>query len=84
MSIRMLSRCGAVLLFATVATGCSTGGGTPQAGARATMPDIVCLWNRSKCMYEGPYEPGEEAYAEREAARLNRAEAAKLRRSAGW
>jgi len=31
-----------------------------------------CRWNRSACMYEGAYEPDEEAYAEEEAQRLNR------------
>ncbi len=32
-------------------------------------------------MYEGSYEPGEEEFAEEEAARLNKAAQKKLRRS---
>ncbi|QAA93685.1 hypothetical protein CKA81_07415 [Pollutimonas thiosulfatoxidans] len=84
MFIQTLSRCGAVLFLAAVISGCSTG--SPEAGPSASSrsPGLFnpCTWNRSSCMYEGRYEPGEEAYAEEEARRLNRAAAAKLRRSA--
>jgi len=83
MSIRTLSRCGLALALAAVVSACSTGTGA-SGSAAASKPDAVCKWNRSKCMYEGPYEPGEKDYAEEEAARLNRAEAARLRRGFGW
>lgn len=42
-----------------------------------------CQWNRSSCMYEGAYEPGEGSYAEEEARRLNRAASERLRRNSG-
>lgn len=43
-----------------------------------------CERNRSRCIYEGSYEPGERDYAEDEAARLNRASSARLSRGLGW
>lgn len=39
-----------------------------------------CQANRNSCLYEGAYEPGERAYAQQEASRLNQAELARLRR----
>ncbi|PLC55074.1 hypothetical protein CR155_05095 [Pollutimonas nitritireducens] len=39
-----------------------------------------CTWNRSSCMHEGSYEPGEREYAEQEAKDLNKASSKKLRR----
>lgn len=49
-------------------------------GATYVRASTPCQWNPSACMYEGSYEPGEDVFAEREAARLNRAEAARLGR----
>ncbi|WP_459616428.1 hypothetical protein [Bordetella sp. 2513F-2] len=79
MSIRTLSRCGAALFLAALASGCSSG---PSSGGVGRLFN-ECTWNRSGCMYEGPYEPDEEDYAEEEAARLNRAESQRLRRRFG-
>ncbi len=68
-AVRSPLRWGALLLLA-LAAGCS-------AGADLTNK---CRWNRSSCMYEGAYDPGERDYAEEEAARLNRAELKRMRR----
>jgi len=77
MFMESLGRYGVALVLFALASGCSSiGFGSSDRGGE-------CRWNRSKCMYEGPYEPGEKDYAEQEAARLNQAEAAKLRRSSG-
>ncbi|MDS1142005.1 hypothetical protein RE432_16300 [Pusillimonas sp. SM2304] len=76
MLIKTSSRCGMALFFAALVSGCSS-----VAPASSERPN-ACTWNRSSCMYEGKYEPGEEAYAEQEAKRLNRAAVSKLRRSA--
>lgn len=38
-----------------------------------------CAENPRSCLYKGRYEPGERDYAEREAARLNRASLERLR-----
>jgi len=73
MPMPSLGRIGVVLFLAALVSGCSLLGFGDS--------DNECRWNRSKCMYEGPYEEGERDYAEDEAARLNRSEAAKLRRS---
>src|SRR3546814_14698984 len=86
MSIQKLIRCGLVLGLAAAVSGCSllglgdsdheqsVGGGAPHSSA--------CAWSPDRCMYEGQYEPGEAAYAEQEARRLNRAALERLRRSA--
>lgn len=76
MFIQMSSRCGMALFLAALVSGCSS----VEPGS-SDRPN-ACTWNRSSCMYEGKYEPGEEAYAEQEAKRLNKAAAGKLRRSA--
>jgi hypothetical protein len=69
MVVRTLIRCGAVSLLVLIA-GCGT----------ASDLANECRWNRSSCMYEGTYDPGERDYAEEEAARLNRAELRRIRR----
>lgn len=66
MSIQMVFRSGFALCLVALMTGCS-GSGTSRLFNE-------CTWNRDACMYEGAYEPGEEAYAEKEARRLNRAQ----------
>lgn len=75
MIIRMMSRSGAVLGLTALLAACSSGGATH-------VPTLVneCTWNRSSCMHEGRYEPGEREYAEQEARELNRASSARLRR----
>jgi hypothetical protein len=42
-----------------------------------------CRVSRGGCGYEGSYDKGEKDYAEDEAARLNQAEAERLRRATG-
>lgn len=76
MSIRIFSRCSVLLALVTVISGCSMIG-LGESPAHTNE----CQWNRSSCMYEGRYEPGEEAYAEQEAKRLNRAASLRLRRN---
>ncbi|TEA75658.1 hypothetical protein ERD78_09440 [Allopusillimonas soli] len=82
MSIQTLSRWGAVLFAAAFVSGCSLIGLGDSDGddGRAN----ACKRDRSSCMYEGRYEPGERGYAEEEAKRLNKAASARLRRSADW
>lgn len=80
MSIQRLSRYGVALALAAFVSGCSMLGFGDE-GSKDASRSNECKWNRSSCMYEGRYEPGEEAYAEEEAKRLNRAAAAKVR---GW
>ena len=77
MSIQTYSRCGAALFLAALVGGCSLSG--PRTSDRYNE----CKWNRSSCMHEGSYEPGERDYAEQEAKRLNQAASGKLRRSSG-
>lgn len=52
----------------------STGHGAASYGA------MECRYSPDRCAYDGPYEPGERAYAEAEARRLNQAELERLRR----
>jgi len=81
MSIRTIGRYSLILGLATLLSACSIlGFGGSEDGTAKTSN--ACKWNRSSCMYEGRYEPGEKAYAEEEARRLNQASAAKLRRNA--
>ncbi len=74
MIIRIMGRSGVVLGVAVLLAACSSGG--------TNVPKLVneCTWNRSSCMHEGRYEPGEREYAEQEARDLNRASSARLRR----
>lgn len=74
MAVLRLSRWIALLMAALVA-GCSV------IGSGSDRND-ECRGKRSSCMYEGKYDPDEREYAEEEAARLNKAEARRLRR--GW
>lgn len=73
MIVSSLNRCAALLLLALVA-GCGAGGGAADRGRDE------CRWNRSNCMYEGAYEPGEREFAEDDAARLNKEALKRLRR----
>ncbi|MDQ2147161.1 hypothetical protein RBI22_00435 [Alcaligenaceae bacterium C4P045] len=75
MSVQSFKRSGAALLLLALVSGCSSGG----AGSSSLVNK--CKWNRSACMYEGSYEPGEAQYAEEEAKRLNRASSVKFRNS---
>ncbi|WP_323028608.1 hypothetical protein [Castellaniella defragrans] len=75
---RVVIRCSIALLFAALVSGCFGGG-----PARQMERGGECQWNRSRCLYEGSYEPGERDYAEQEAKELNRAALERLRRSAG-
>lgn len=87
MSIKALGRCGAALLLALLAAGCST---SKPGSSEASSPTLAsapksneCKSNRSKCLYQGKYEVNERDYAEQEAKRLNLAEIERLRRSFG-
>ncbi|MET0184926.1 MAG: hypothetical protein ABW210_05665 [Achromobacter sp.] len=75
MSVRVFKRSAAMLLLLALVSGCSSGG----SGSSSLVNK--CKWNRSSCMYEGSYEPGEAQYAEEEARRLNRASSIKFRSS---
>lgn len=75
MSIQMLSRWGAALFLIVLTCACTVT--HPKASDRGGD----CKWNRSSCLYEGAYEPGEANYAEQEARRLNQAESVRIRRS---
>lgn len=77
MSIQTLSRYGVALFLVALVSGCSL------VGLGGSGRGDECKWNRSSCMYEGAYEPGEEGYAEQEAKRLNQAQSVRLRRSSG-
>lgn len=79
MYIQKFSPCGATLFLAALVSGCSVIG-LDDSSVRASE----CERNRSSCMHEGSYEPGEREYAEQEAKDLNRAASQKLRRSSGW
>jgi len=81
-SIQTLNRCGVALFFVALFSGCAVT--SPKAGSvKASDRGGDCTWNRSSCMYEGSYEPGERDYAEQEAKRLNQAASVKLRRRGG-
>lgn len=79
MPIQMFGRVGAALFLMTLISGCSLTTTHKEPDRRNE-----CKWNRSSCMHEGSYEPGERDYAEQEAKRLNQAASRKLRRSSGW
>lgn len=78
MSVQTLCRCSAALFFVLIASGCSTS--SSSSIHRDTLVGNQCRGNQRACNYSGHYDPGEREYAEKEAARLNRAEAARLRR----
>lgn len=73
MSFQFVCRLSLAVLFSAIIAGCAS-----------TAPRDECRWDRSRCMHEGSYEPGEREYAEQEAKELNRAAAKKLRRRSGW
>ncbi len=83
MSIQTLSRCGAALFLVALVSGCSLIGSRDSRRNNDSGRANECKLSRSSCMYDGPYEPGERAYAEQEAKRLNQAAFEKLRRSSG-
>lgn len=73
------------LCMAVLLSGCSilSSDKSTDPGPSASARESECRHNRSKCMYEGSYEPGERNYAEQEAKRLNKAALERFRRSAG-
>jgi hypothetical protein len=77
MPVQTFSRFGVALFLVALISGCSSIGlGDSDRGDE-------CKWNRSSCMHEGSYEPGERDYAEQEAKQLNQAASERLRRSSG-
>ena len=90
MSIQSIIRCGVAVFLIALFSGCSSNGSRsadradrPFIGSSTSARDDECRWNRTKCMYEGAYEPGERDYAEQEAKRLNQAASRRLRRISG-
>ncbi len=84
MYMQRLGRFGLVLCFGALVAGCSVvdlGGILGSNSSTPSARDGECSRNRSSCMYEGSYEPGERDYAEEEARRLNRASLEKLKRN---
>jgi len=79
-------RCAIALSVSLLLAGCFGGGrpGQPTASGNGTVyQDASCQWSPGSCIYKGSYEPGERAYAEDEARRLNQAQLIRLRRSGG-
>ena len=74
-------RVGTIVVFAALALGAISGCSSSGSGLALPGPSIECRLNRSACLYEGKYEANEEAYAEEEAKRLNRAQIERLRRT---
>lgn len=76
MTVQRLLQCAALLSLTALMAACST-----------TKPGTVsklfneCTWDRSSCMHDGRYEPGESDYAEQKARDLNRQSALRLRRA---
>lgn len=66
MSIHVVCRSSIALCLVALMAGCG--------GKSTSRLFSECTWNRDACMYEGAYEPGEEAYAEEQAKRLNRSQ----------
>lgn len=79
--MQQLRRCGIVLFFAALVSGCSSINLWEPDPLPTTAQTNECRRNQSQCMYNGPYEPGEKQYAEEEARRLNQASLERLRRS---
>ncbi len=82
MVVRMAKSCGAAALLLILASGCSSTSTETASLDRLGEPTEQCRRSPASCMYNGAYEPGERAFAEREAARLNRASLERLRRQA--
>ncbi|MGB6242464.1 MAG: hypothetical protein WBF69_08270 [Castellaniella sp.] len=81
MPIRTLSRLGAVVALAMLASGCASDSTTSSLGdsISTALSKPLCAVSPSSCLYKGSYEPGEAAYAEQEARRLNQAQLIRLR-----
>lgn len=85
MNLTSLARPLSLIALASLLAACASPSGhfgssssrSPSLAAQRMM----CALNPDECMYKGPYEPGEEAYAEEEAQRLNRDSLNRLRRS---
>lgn len=67
---------GGLIVGLLALAGCSATGGSSLTKRLFSE----CTWDRTSCMYDGPYDAGEEAYAEREAARLNKSQSRKVGR----
>ena len=76
-------RWGIACSLSLLLTGCFWGGSAPPSRTALPEDDPACLRSPSRCIYKGSYEPGERAYAEDEARRLNQAQLDRLRRSGG-
>ena len=72
---KTLGRAGVALFLVGLISGCSWGG----SKSSSSRTSVQCAVSKSSCMYEGQYEPGEDEYAEKEAARLNKQEQGRLR-----
>lgn len=72
MFMRLFYQAASIGMCAALLSGCFSA--SPVASSRVSK----CGW-WGNCAYEGSYEPGEEAFAEREAARLNRAQSVRMR-----
>lgn len=81
MTHQRMIRCGIALSASLLVAGCFGGG--PGQSDMAGVGEITCRWMPSSCIHEGSYEPGERAYAEDEARRLNQAQLDRLRHSGG-
>lgn len=69
-----------LIALALSLSGCSVLGFDDSDRDSSSSNGSGCQWNRSSCLYEGAYEPGERDYAEQEAKRLNQAALQRLRR----
>lgn len=86
MPIKIYARYGMALFLIALVSGCSSGRSSVSRGGgdQVAASSSECRWNRSKCLYEGSYEPGEREYAEKEARRLNQAVSRSLSRRSIW
>lgn len=88
MLMQTLGRWGGVCCLIVFVVGCtSSPPQRPTASQITPTGKIVrsdqCRFDPQSCMYEGPYEPNERAYAEQKAKELNKASAERLRRAGG-
>ncbi|HLR29201.1 MAG TPA: hypothetical protein VK082_01335 [Paenalcaligenes sp.] len=81
--VRSLSLIALISLLAACASSGHHGHGNSSTSRSPSLAAqrMMCALNPDECMYQGPYEAGEEAYAEEEAKRLNRDSLNRLRRS---
>ncbi|WP_323016212.1 hypothetical protein [Castellaniella sp.] len=75
MSTRIFIRLGAASVLAILMSGCAS----DSTGVSTALSKPLCAVSPSSCLYDGAYEPGEAAYAEQEARRLNQAQLSRLR-----